>query len=47
MKFGSLNGGEDDEHTGIGCVEISKIFEMHDTIFIRTELFGRAHRRSS
>ena len=34
MGFGSLNGGEDGEHTGVSFVEISKIFPTHDEFFI-------------
>ena len=32
MKNGSLNGGEDGEHTGVGFVAISKIFVMQDEL---------------
>ena len=33
MKFGYLDGREDDQHTGAGFVEISNIFVMQDAIF--------------
>ena len=35
MKFGSLGGGKDGEHSGVGYVEISKICAMLDE-----DLFG-------
>ncbi len=36
MKLGSLDGGEDGEHTGICVVEISGIFAVQDVIFFGT-----------
>ena len=33
MKFSLLDGKEGGEHTDVGFVELSKIFEMHDAIF--------------
>ena len=39
MEFGSLGRGEEDEHNGIGFVEISKIFETQDSFL--TEPFER------
>ena len=41
MDFGLIDGGEDDEYTGIDSVEISKIFAMHTAGFLGTELFDR------
>ena len=32
-KFGLCEGREDGKHTGVGFVEISKIYVMRDTIF--------------
>ena len=39
MKFGSFDGGKDGGHIGVGLVEISKLFAMHDAIFLETEYF--------
>ena len=33
MRLGSLDGINDDEHNGIGAVEISKIFPMQNVFF--------------
>ena len=33
MKFDSLDGGEDDEHSGVGFVQVSKIFVMQGDVF--------------
>ena len=33
MEFGPLDGVEDGEYTGVGFVEISKTFVIHDAIF--------------
>ena len=35
MEFGSVNGGDDGEHSGVGFVDISKIFVMQVSIFFR------------
>ena len=46
MKFDSLEGGTDGEHTGIGFVEISKTAGMQGEFFFVTEAidsFGREH----
>ena len=37
MNMGLLDGREDGEHSGIGCVVKSKIFEMLDSRFFRME----------
>ena len=36
MEYGLFDGGEDDEHSGIGFVEISKILATQDTFFVLT-----------
>ncbi len=38
MKFGSLDGCQDDEDNGVGFVEISKLSAMQDEI-----IFGWKH----
>ena len=32
MELSSFDGGDDGEHSGVGLVEISKIFAFHDFI---------------
>ncbi len=34
MTFGSLDGGDDDEHAGLCVVEIFKIFAMQAAFFV-------------
>ena len=36
MDAGSLDGGEDDEHSGIGFVEISETTAMQDAVLFET-----------
>ena len=38
MAFGLFDGGKDDEHNGVGLVEISKLLETQDTFFLGKEL---------
>ena len=33
IKFGSLNGGEDDEHSDVSLVSTSNIFATYDSFF--------------
>ena len=39
MKFRSLNGDEDGEHSDVSIVELSEIFATHDAIFFEIDLF--------
>ena len=39
MEFGSLHGVPNDEHNGVGFVEISKILAIQDIIFFGTQQF--------
>ena len=41
MEFGSLDGGEDGEHHGVGFVKISKISVTQIAFFFGTESFDR------
>ena len=41
MVFGSLDGGEDGEHNGLGFVGISKILVMHEDIVVGRKTFNR------
>ncbi len=34
MEFGSLDGGEDVDHSGVVFVGISKVFSMQDTFSV-------------
>ncbi len=43
MKFGLSDGRQDDVHTGIGFVEISKILAMQDAIFFEPEPFDKVY----
>ena len=43
MKFCLLIGGGDGEHSGIGLMDISKIFEVHDALFFVMILFLKGH----
>ncbi len=44
MEFGSLDGGENGEHSGVGRVEISKIFAMQDVFFFGMASFDNVCR---
>ena len=39
LGLGSLNDSKNDENSGLGFVEISKIFETKGAIFFGTESF--------
>ncbi len=39
VKSGSFDGGEDDEHNGVGLVEISSILAAQDEFFFETTPF--------
>ncbi len=41
MEFGSFDGVEDDDHSGFGFVEISRIFARHYASFTGIESFDR------
>ena len=41
MEFGLPDGGEDDEHNGIGLVASSQTFVTQDAFFFGTDPFGR------
>ena len=43
MQYGSIDGGDYGEYSGIGFVELSKIFVMQDALFFRKEPSGRLH----
>ena len=43
MELGSLDSGENDEHSGDSFVEIPKIFVMQGGYFFRTDPFGRVY----
>ncbi len=38
MKFGSFDGGEDDEYNGIDFVEKTRIFAMRGPLFLMAPL---------
>ena len=42
MEFGLLDGGEDVERNGVGCMVISIIFAKQDVFVIRMQPFDRA-----
>ena len=39
MKFGSLDGGDNVEHNGVGFAEISEIFAMREAFFFGKKSF--------
>ena len=39
--FGLLDGGEDDEHCGVGFMEILRIFAKQDEFLFGTERFDK------
>ena len=41
MQFVLLDGGVDDERTGVSFVEMSKIFATQDPFVVKTERFDR------
>ena len=43
MEFGLSDGGEDFEYSGVGLVEISKIFEMQDAFSFERYYLTHVH----
>ena len=41
MGVGLFDCGDDDEHNGVGFVEISNLFATQDEFFLGMELFDR------
>ena len=41
MESGAVYGEEDGEHTGVGLVDIFKMFVMRDAVFFGRETFYR------
>ena len=46
MEFGSLDGGDDDEHSVVGFVEISKLVGKLDAFFFGLALSDREYRHA-
>ncbi len=40
VKFGFLDSGEDGEHDGVGVVEVSEIYVIHDELSMESCPFG-------
>ncbi len=43
MEFGSLGGGEDAKHNGVGFADISELFAMQLVFLFGTELYDRVY----